>query len=587
MVGAPAALGPSQNGSRKRSYNDRGEGDGQSGREFSSGFGGGRPLKQPRRGGRGGGRGGHDTGFGRGAPTGPMFPGGGYQAPQFPAAGPSGSPVFDPDNPMEALLKMQSMGLPMPPIPNFGSQGRQAHTGQQRKRRQRCRDYDTKGYCARGNTCMFEHGTDSIFVPPIMPLPQGQGNEGNTTPVFHPRLLRLVVALLMSSSFSEYDPSNASIMAGNFAAPGQQRQNQQFNRNGKGHMGGQRDGQGQSRRRAPFSAEGPVNDKSKSTIVVENIPEERFNEEEVRGFFAQFGNIVSVSMQPYKRLAIVKFDAWSAANAAYRSPKVIFDNRFVKVFWYKEDESGIPSSVPMNKSAAGRNQNGGSAGGAGSPSGEPEIDMEEFARKQEEAQKAHNEKTQKVQELERQREELEKRQKDLIAKQQEEKQKLLAKLAASTQKPTGEGNSAGGGGGDQDGGDAGAPKPPSQTDALRAQLAALEAEAKQLGLDPEAAEDGTTWPARGGRGRGRGGYRARGFAPRGARGGYMGRGGGGQHAAYAAYSLDNRPRKVSVTGVDFTVPEKDETLRQHLFVSLDIDTSLDGLSSDRERAQIR
>jgi len=32
------------------------------------------------------------------------------------------------------------------------------------------------------------------------------------------------------------------------------------------------------------------------------------------------------------------------------------------------------------------------------------------------------------------------------------------------------------------------------------------------------------------------------------------------------YSLDNRPKKVVITGVDFTVPEKDEALRQHLFV---------------------
>jgi hypothetical protein len=299
---------------------------------------------------------------------------------------------------------------------------------------------------------------------------------------------------------------------------------------------------------------------------VENIPEERFNEEDVRQFFAQFGNIVNVSMQPYKRLAIVKFETWSAANAAWRSPKVIFDNRFVKVFWYKDDESAIPTSMPINKGAAARNQNGAAAAGSGGPSPGPEIDMEEFARKQEEAQKAHEEKTQKVQDLERMREELEKRQKELVAKQQEEKQKLLARLAASTKKTGGEGAAAATPA-NQDGNGAAPAKPAGQTEALRAQLAALEAEAKQLGLDPDAMDDGSTWAPRGGRGRGRGGFRARGFAPRGARGGYQGRGGGGQHAAYAAYSLDNRPRKVSVTGVDFTAPEKDEMLRQYLFVS--------------------
>lgn len=348
------------------------------------------------------------------------------------------------------------------------------------------------------------------------------------------------------------------MVTGRFTGSGPQPQlAQPFGANGRGQAGHRGGRQGASKRaRAPFSADGPVNDKSKSTIVVENIPEESFSEEEVRRFFSQFGNIVEVSMQPYKRLAIVKFDLWSAANAAWRSPKVVFDNRFVKVFWYKEDESTLPASKPLNKGGPAGAQNG--TPNAGSPTPGPEIDMDEFLRKQEEAQKAHQEKVQKVQEIESKREELEKRQKELLAKQQEEKQKLYARLASSSKKsasPSG-----------QDGSDAKTQKPTGQSEALRAQLAALEAEAMQLGLDPDAMDDGSTWTPGGGRGRGRGGFpRARGFAPRGSRGGFRGR--GGNHAAYAAYSLDNRPRKVSVTGVDFTVPEKDEPLRQYLFVS--------------------
>ena len=351
-------------------------------------------------------------------------------------------------------------------------------------------------------------------------------------------------------------------MIGGFGGSPNPQQPRPFAQARKGPPGGPRDKNPNRRARAPFSAEGPVNDRSKSTVVVENIPEENFSEDEVRAFFAQFGNIVEVSMQPYKRLAIIKFDSWAAANAAYRSPKVIFDNRFVKVFWYKEDALTQPPSKGGPKSAAqGSSQNGGS----GSPDPAAEIDMDEFLRKQEEAQKAHEEKMQKKQDVERKREELEKRQKELVAKQQEEKDRLYAKLSASSNEAAGSGNL---GAGSQDGGEAGgSSKPASQTEALRAQLAALEAEAKQLGLDPEAMDDGfASSGSRGARGRGRGGsFRGRGFPPRGLRGSLRGRGGG--HAAYAAFSLDNRPRKVSVTGVDFTVPEKDETLRQYLFVS--------------------
>ncbi len=61
-------------------------------------------------------------------------------------------------------------------------------------------------------------------------------------------------------------------------------------------------------------------------------------------------------MQPYKRLiAIVKFDNWSSANAAFMSPKVVFDNRFVKVFWYTGDQSTIPASMTVSAGAGATN----------------------------------------------------------------------------------------------------------------------------------------------------------------------------------------------------------------------------------------
>jgi len=314
---------------------------------------------------------------------------------------------------------------------------------------------------------------------------------------------------------------------------------------------------GQKRRpRAPFSADGPVHDRTKSTVVVESIPEENFTEEQVREFFCQFGNIVEVSMQPYKRLAIVKYDNWASANAAYKSPKAIFDNRFVKVFWFKDEESLLPPSVPSNGK-------GGSVTGSGeaeSPATLTPAEMEEFLHKQEEAQKAYQDKMKKLQEVEHQKQEVEKRQQELLAKQREVKALLQARLAKKT---SGVQNGENGHGTNTS-------KPTAQSEALRAKLAELEEEAKQLGIDPDDALESSIWNASAagfGRGRGRGGYyRARGFEPRGAfRGSFRGR--GGQHAAYAAYSLDNRPKRVRIVGVDFTVSEKDETLRQYLFVS--------------------
>lgn len=279
-------------------------------------------------------------------------------------------------------------------------------------------------------------------------------------------------------------------------------------------------------------------------------------------------------MMGYKRLAVVKFDNWASANAAYKSPKVIFDNRFVKVYWYKDEKHGDSAN---GGSGANGFRNGHSANGVKRE--EPadvkmeEIDMEEFTRKQDEAQKLHEEKTAKIREIEKQREELEKRQKELQAKQAAEKQRLMERLAGSRKNSmeTGGGEAAAAAAGDK-GAEA------SKTEALKATLAKLRGEAAAMGIDPNAQQqdEGAALSApytpsygRGGRGayyRGRGAYASRGSWRGGARGGHGGR--GNFHAAYAAFSLDNRPKTVAISGVDFSAPERDEALRRHLFVSV-------------------
>ncbi|KXX79786.1 RNA-binding protein 26 [Madurella mycetomatis] len=519
---------PFQNGSRKRGYNDWDDPNTQNNRD--AGFGG-RPYKQPRRG-RGGRQ--DDVGSVRGAaPSVPPFPPAGPLPGQGPPV-PSTVGYFDPSRAMDAMFGMSlATGHPMPELLSQG--------GHLPKRRTKCRDWEKKGYCQRGSNCMFEHSND-----PIYPLPGGP--FGGMQP------------LPQTQAVEEYDPNNA-LMPGLFSAPGPLQGQQPFlpeaSQQQPRHKGGKHPNRQRRAERAPFSTDGPVFDRTKSTIVVENIPEENFNENQVKDFFSQFGTILEVSMQPYKRLAIVKFDSWAAANAAYQSPKVIFDNRFVKVFWYKDDGTSLPASGVSHGHNKAKSTNG-SLAGADKSGAQTEIDMDDFMKKQEERQKAFAEKTKRMEELQRQQQDLEKRQKELLAKRLEEKARLEAKLAERNGTKSGEANE-----GDQK---------PSKTEALRAQLAALEAEAREMGLDPDAVmEAPAPWSTRGGSGymRGRGGWRGSstyGYNPRGSYG-YRGgpRGRANVHAAYAAYSLDNRPKKVILTGVDFTVSEKDETLRQYLF----------------------
>ena len=322
---------------------------------------------------------------------------------------------------------------------------------------------------------------------------------------------------------------------------------------GRGRGRGDRNANPPRKNRADFSSSGPNFDRSNTTIVVEQIPEEKFNEQSVRAFFSEFGNIEEVTMMAYKRLALVKYDNYFSAKSAYESPKVIFDNRFVKVYWYKPDAA--PKASPNGQAS-------------GALPKEESFDQEKFARDQEAAQRKLEEKKAALKEQEDKRQALEKQREELASRQAEEKKRLMEKLAAKGQsmdidekevKTTTDGEEL-----KKD------DKASEKTKALRAQLASLEAEAESLGLDT-ALSDTTTWPPRGGdRGRGRGGA-YRGYDPSFRGGGYRGRGAirgrGGAGGGGGAYNLDNRPKKVAVSGVAWD-GGKDEALRQHLLVRI-------------------
>lgn len=246
--------------------------------------------------------------------------------------------------------------------------------------------------------------------------------------------------------------------------------------------------------RAEFSQAGPNHDRSITTIVVEQIPEEKFNDRSVREFFSGFGNIEEVTMQPYKRLALVKYDDYMAARRAYESPKVIFDNRFVKVYWYKP--GGIPTPPATVKETAN------------SPSmskeEEQSFDREKFERDAVAAQKKLEEKKVQMKDVEVKRQALERQKEKLAQKQAEEKRKLLEKLAAKSVASNGDTQMADATANSTNGADDS--KVSAHTKALREKVAELEAEAKSLGLDSALSDTPYTYRGRG-RGRGRGSYR--------------------------------------------------------------------------------
>ncbi|RAK96393.1 CCCH zinc finger and RRM domain protein [Aspergillus ibericus CBS 121593] len=500
MGGIPQAQAEESNFNRKRSFHEGFQADQERDDVPHQ-----RTYKTPRRG-RGGGRGdwmGRDGG--RAGPGGPgqFHPG----AAGFPVMPPT-FPGFDQNDPMAAMMALQSMGFPqmpgMPPMPMTPSgAGGQQPDKMGPKSSERCPFYETQGICYLGATCPYQHD--------VMP---GIAKD------------------------DEYDPKSSNLIT-DF----QRRTDPPMRGSDRGRgrgRGGDRGGFGGRGRRSEFSAAGPNEDTSITTIVVEQIPDDKLDDANVREFFSQYGEIVDISLQPHRRLALITYDSHAAAKRAWSSPKVIFDNRFVKVYWHrpKGDRNGDQRPPPGD-----------------AMSEEPAFNREEFERQQEEAQKAHEEKLKKRKETEEAKQALERQREELLKKQQEEKLRLMQKLGG---KDTSDGNASP------------ADESQSQEDVsdqtrqLRAQLAALEAEAKSLGIDPNGGA-GSQYPPRG-RGRGylgRGGFppRGRGYDPS-YRGGYRGRGGMARGRG-GVLRLDNRPRRVAISGVEFN-SEKDEALRQFL-----------------------
>ncbi|KAK3703888.1 hypothetical protein LTR37_014211 [Vermiconidia calcicola] len=510
---ASAELPRLPNESRKRSYHDwdREDGSNTNGR-IQSFQGNDRPVKQLKRGGRG-----YDQR-------------GGWQSqrpmqqhslssqhmPQLPSP-PPGMPPIDPNNPMAAFLAMQqAMGF-FPGMANGGSpQNGSAFappiTGQ------RCRDYDTKGFCAAGASCPYEHGNDPFVIP-------GQ----------------------------EYDPTNAGLFNITPSRVGQVDVSQGERGRGRGRARGR--GGGTFRgggKRSDFSHIGPNRDSSVTSIVVEQIPEDKCNEQAVRDFFAEFGEIEEVTLQQDRRLAIVKYDSHGAARAAYESPKVVFDNRFVKVYWYKPEKHADLSDGTTQFVATGTKPQDVEMG----DDDDDQLDLAEATKRQEEAQRKHDESKKQREEAAKQKRDVEAKLKEMEA-ERKKMAELLAKKTGKAASPTIKVESESG------------TEENEQTKALKAHLAQLEAEAKSMGLDPD---DGTTngfngysaYRGRGGyRGRARG--RGRGHFP-GYRGGWAGAGSKGG----AVMRLDNRLKTVAVTFLEGSFNTHDEALRQFLlFNSLD------------------
>lgn len=246
------------------------------------------------------------------------------------------------------------------------------------RKNDRCRDFDEKGYCMRGETCPWDHGVNPVVLEDIN----------------NPTLMTIQAPHMRSAA--EYNPDAPEIWA----------QNGSFlngpNRNGppngplnafqrlpttaafrvapppfpfppnagttplqrelisvpvvEANSGGDISAS-QKRRYEPEDtvavAEGPNNKRklpinsrlgppnrvglqSNCSLELRKVPRGLNSIAHLNNHFCKFGKIVNiqVSYEGDPEAAIITFSTHAEANVAYRSTEAVLNNRFIKVFWH-------------------------------------------------------------------------------------------------------------------------------------------------------------------------------------------------------------------------------------------------------------
>ena len=216
----------------------------------------------------------------------------------------------------------------------------------------RCRDYDEKGFCLRGDMCKFDHGNDAVVLEDSRP--------GYQPPGFEP-YVPAIPASAAAGGIS-YPPPMMSVPPPGYAPLGVKRgydggvgfepPAKRFDHGRGGPRGRGRGGRGRGQGRGGFN--GGFN-QSSSMLAVRNIPVELNSILHLNGHFSKFGTLVNVQIQfeGDPSSALITFAGTSEAAAAYNCTEAVMNNRFIKVFWHIEKQPakerlGAANSNPNN-----------------------------------------------------------------------------------------------------------------------------------------------------------------------------------------------------------------------------------------------
>lgn len=248
-----------------------------------------------------------------------------------------------------------------------------------RSSRRRCKDFEERGYCIRGDQCPYYHGRDPVVVDEkalssMVPLPSAPPNFSFSLPPpgfnpINPPPPGVVVAA------GEYNPETPALT--NYSIPpppipgawnqppavASQYVPQPITNysqpppsttsvvpNQPGTFRGSVRGRGTFRGRGGFTRggfTGTIN-RDNCTLQVAKIPPEMNNIAKLNEHFAIFGTVdnIQVRYNGEADAALVTYSSKFDAIKAYKSPAPVLNNRFIKVFWHNPAGEGAENGAP-------------------------------------------------------------------------------------------------------------------------------------------------------------------------------------------------------------------------------------------------
>ena len=173
-----------------------------------------------------------------------------------------------------------------------------------------CHQFLSRGSCDRGSSCRYEHPASPLnFIPPLI----------------NPHDAALIAAAVANGGVIPFNPRSHNV-----------------DRRRRGYHHHQ------------FSTSRPT--LSSTRLILDKIPPDCCNVAKINEYFGKFGNLVNLSVQADQNRALLQYEKPEEALAAFRSPEVIFDNRFVKLFWDANDTGAAVRPRSWNAEGASKLQ---------------------------------------------------------------------------------------------------------------------------------------------------------------------------------------------------------------------------------------